>query len=204
MCLPLWSAFICHSPISILACDLFRCGSGCVTSFLASLLQHLARGDQQRILFPPLYFALDKQLAALEATRETLRRNCPGAALECIGGDLFRALKGRFRLPSKAGNKESAADEGSVKAKKALCEEGPFDLILFNPVRPPLNRQKRTLSRALGGSTGGILREQMQSNRVMGYYGQLLSSESCCQCHSLCLLNCTGRSPMFPGALGLQ
>ena len=96
--------------------------------------------------FCPLFFAVDKQLEALEATRMTSRRNVPEAKLELLGADLFTAFRrcrraspstsDRTRAPAAAGgchlapvSAGSSNDEGTSNS-----EAGLFDVILFNPV----------------------------------------------------------------------
>ncbi|KAL8425079.1 hypothetical protein Efla_001468 [Eimeria flavescens] len=117
------------------------CGSGCVSSFLASLLMlRRAAGAS-----PPVFCAVDKQEAAVEATRATLQLNNPGVFFELLLSDLFRAFGGRgVGLPAEAAT--GTADNEAITVRKSGDKRGawrlqtirsksPFDLICFNPVR---------------------------------------------------------------------
>ncbi|KAL8452713.1 hypothetical protein Emed_001277 [Eimeria media] len=117
-----------------------RCGSGCVTSFLASLLHQLAKKEQNRENHFPIFFAVDKQQEALDATRLTLKHNNPGVSLELLRCDLFQAFKKPF-LESKLSTGPCAVKEEGKRdvtcSKGSPINEGPFDLILFNPPYVP-------------------------------------------------------------------
>ncbi|KAL8446846.1 hypothetical protein Emag_004607 [Eimeria magna] len=79
---------------------MISCGSGCVTSFLASLLQQLALEGQNCQNRLPVFFAVDKQRGALDASRLTLEHNNPGVSLELLCCDLFGAFKRPLAEPS--------------------------------------------------------------------------------------------------------
>lgn len=127
---------------------LFRCGSGCIASFLASLLQRLSAIKQSEAP-PAVFFTVDKQVGALEATQVTFCQNNSGALVEGIAGDLFKALRCTSRNPV-SGSGGTARAEAGCAAGGSLAKQGfpyaersndgkLFDLILFNPV----SRQKK-------------------------------------------------------------
>ncbi|OEH76125.1 methyltransferase domain protein [Cyclospora cayetanensis] len=146
------------------------CGSGCVTAFLATLFHRLysdglpnacegppgapqggpLKGlecQQQtavRTCPLPVFFAVDRQLAALDATRMTLQRNAPYAQAEILGADLFNAFRklGRRQREgpprnstAKASENEASTDTDGAPRGSPLPKDsmGPFDLVIFNP-----------------------------------------------------------------------
>ncbi|XP_026193755.1 uncharacterized protein LOC34619517 [Cyclospora cayetanensis] len=166
------------------------CGSGCVTAFLATLFHRLysdglpnacegppgapqggpLKGlecQQQtavRTCPLPVFFAVDRQLAALDATRMTLQRNAPYAQAEILGADLFNAFRklGRRQREgpprnstAKASENEASTDTDGAPRGSPLPKDsmGPFDLVIFNPVREPpdcLHAQLRVLAEYWG------------------------------------------------------
>ncbi|KAL8274690.1 hypothetical protein Esti_001405 [Eimeria stiedai] len=96
-------------------------------------LKKQARGDSL-----PVFFAVDKQRGALDASRLTLKVNNPGVSLELLCCDLF----GAFKRPLVG----LSADPCAVREhgnRAVTCGQetpvggGPFDLVIFNPPYVP-------------------------------------------------------------------